>query len=62
MGTIVARTRKDGSKAFLAQITIKKGGAIVHREAETFAITVPPPSQCKKLLRSRCSQRDDKKR
>jgi integrase len=36
MGTIVARTRKDGSKAFLAQITIKKGGAIVHREAETF--------------------------
>jgi hypothetical protein len=36
MGTIVARTRKDGSKAFLAQITIKKGGAIVHREAATF--------------------------
>jgi integrase len=36
MGTITGRTRKDGSKAFLAQITIKKGGAIVHREAETF--------------------------
>jgi integrase len=36
MGTIVARTRKDGSKAFTAQIVIKKGGAIVHREAETF--------------------------
>jgi integrase len=34
--TIVARTRKDGSKAFTAQIVIKKGGAIVHREAETF--------------------------
>ena len=29
-------TRKDGSKAFIAQIVIKKGGAIVHREAETF--------------------------
>src|SRR5690348_6226424 len=36
MGTISTRTRKDGSKAFLAQITIKKEGAIVHREAETF--------------------------
>ena len=29
-------TRKDGSKAFAAQIVIKKGGRIVHREAETF--------------------------
>src|SRR5262249_5244165 len=36
MGTIVGRTRKDGSKAFTAQIVIKKGGAIVHREARTF--------------------------
>ncbi len=36
MGTIIGRTRKDGSKAFLAQITIKKDGAIVHRESETF--------------------------
>jgi integrase len=36
MGTISTRTRKDGSKAFLAQVTIKKNGAIVHREAETF--------------------------
>ena len=36
MGTIVARSRKDGSKAFTTQIVIKKGGAIVHREAETF--------------------------
>jgi len=36
MGTIIGRTRKDGSKAFLAQIVIKKGGVIVHREAETF--------------------------
>src|ERR1700722_1873381 len=36
MGTTRTRTRKDGSKAFLAQITIKKGGLIVHREADTF--------------------------
>jgi hypothetical protein len=36
MRTIVGRTRKDGSKAFVAQIVIKKAGAIVHREAETF--------------------------
>ena len=36
MGTIIGRTCKDGSKAFTAQIVIKKGGAIVHREAETF--------------------------
>jgi integrase len=36
MGTIIGRTRKDGSRAFLAQITIKKRGVIVHRESETF--------------------------
>jgi hypothetical protein len=36
MGTIIGRTRKDGSKALTAQIVIKKGGVIVHREAETF--------------------------
>ena len=36
MGTIIGRTRKDGSKAFTAQIVIKKAGVIVHREAETF--------------------------
>jgi hypothetical protein len=36
VGTIIGRTHKDGSKAFTAQIVIKKGGAIVHREAETF--------------------------
>jgi integrase len=36
MGTIVGRTRKDGSKAFVAQIVIKKSGVILHREAETF--------------------------
>ena len=33
---LIGRTRKDGSKAFTARIVIKKGGAIVHREAETF--------------------------
>src|SRR5262245_63768425 len=36
MGSIIERSRKDGSKAFTAQILIKKGGAIVHREAQTF--------------------------
>jgi hypothetical protein len=36
MGTIIGRTRKDGSKAFVAQIVIKKGGAIAYREAQTF--------------------------
>jgi hypothetical protein len=36
MGTISERTRKDGSRAYMAQIVIKKDGKIVHREAETF--------------------------
>jgi hypothetical protein len=36
MGSIIERTRKDGSKGFTAQIVVKKGGAIVHREAQTF--------------------------
>jgi integrase len=36
MGSIIERTRSDGSKAFTAQIVIKKGGVIVHREAQTF--------------------------
>jgi integrase len=36
MGTIIGRTRKDGSKAFTAQIVIKKDGRTVHREAQTF--------------------------
>ena len=36
MGTIIERTRKDGSRSFTAQIVVKKGGAVVHREAETF--------------------------
>ena len=36
MGTIIGRSRKDSSKAFTAQIVIKKDGVIVHREAQTF--------------------------
>ena len=36
MGTIIGRTRKDGSKAFTAQIVIKKGGAVLHRESQSF--------------------------
>lgn len=36
MGSIIERSRKDGSKAFTAQIVIKKSGKIAHREAETF--------------------------
>jgi integrase len=36
MGTIVARKRKDGTTAHLAQLLIKRAGAIVHREARTF--------------------------
>lgn len=36
MGTIVTRERKDGSVGHTAQILIKRAGAIVHREAQTF--------------------------
>lgn len=36
MGSIIARKRKDGSNAFLAQIVIKQGGRIAHRENRTF--------------------------
>jgi integrase len=36
MGTIIERTRKDGSRAFTAQIVIKSAGAMAHREAQTF--------------------------
>lgn len=36
MGTITARKRKDGTTAHLAQVLIKRGGAILHREARTF--------------------------
>lgn len=36
MGSIIGRTRKDGSIAYLAQILLKRKGKIVHRESETF--------------------------
>ena len=36
MGSITIRKRADGSESFLAQITIKRNGKIVHREAQTF--------------------------
>jgi integrase len=36
MGTIVARKRKDGTTAHLAQLVVKREGLIVHREARTF--------------------------
>lgn len=36
MGTISERKRKDGSIAYLAQIVIKSGGRIRHRENRTF--------------------------
>lgn len=35
MGTITERRRKDGTSAYLAQIVIKRGGKIVHRENQT---------------------------
>ena len=36
MGHIVLRKRKDGTTGYTAQIVIKKGGAVAHREAKTF--------------------------
>lgn len=36
MGTITTRQKADGSAAYLAQITIKRAGQIVHREAKSF--------------------------
>lgn len=36
MGHIVPRKRKDGSTGFTAQIVIKRGGKVAHREAQTF--------------------------
>ncbi|MDR7334508.1 site-specific integrase [Roseateles asaccharophilus] len=36
MGTIVPRKRADGSVGYTAQIRIKRGGRVVHSEAETF--------------------------
>jgi integrase len=36
MGSIIGRTRKDGTTAYLAQILLKSKGKIVHREHQTF--------------------------
>ncbi|MBD1412838.1 tyrosine-type recombinase/integrase [Burkholderia contaminans] len=36
MATITARTRRDGTIGYTAQIRIKKAGKIVHTESETF--------------------------
>jgi integrase len=36
MGTIVARDRKNGTKAYMAKIILKREGKVVHRESETF--------------------------
>jgi integrase len=36
MGTIIPRKRKDGTVGYTAQIVVKRGGAIAHREAQTF--------------------------
>jgi len=36
MGTITPRRRRDGTVAYLAQITVKRDGAIFHRENRTF--------------------------
>lgn len=36
MGSIIPRKRKDGSTAYLAQIVLKAGGRITHRENKTF--------------------------
>ena len=36
MGTIIARPRKGGSTAYLAQIMIKRDGAVVFRQSRTF--------------------------
>lgn len=37
MATIRTRRRKDGSLAYLAEVRVKRGGEIVHRESKTFA-------------------------
>jgi hypothetical protein len=36
MGTIIERTRKDGSVAYLAQILVMRDSKIAHRESKTF--------------------------
>jgi integrase len=36
MGTITERKRQDGTSAYTAQIRIKRGGRVLHTEAQTF--------------------------
>ncbi len=36
MGSIVARKRGDGTTGYMAQVTIKRGGKVEHRETRTF--------------------------
>ena len=36
MGSVISRKRKDGSTGYHAQVTIKRGGQIMHRETRTF--------------------------
>lgn len=36
MGTIVSRRRQDGTTAHMAKIIIKRDGAVIHRESQTF--------------------------
>ncbi|MFZ5692482.1 MAG: tyrosine-type recombinase/integrase [Pseudomonadota bacterium] len=36
MGTIVERPRKNGGKAFMAKIILKRDGKVIHRETQTF--------------------------
>jgi integrase len=36
MGTVIPRKRSDGSTGYQAQLLIKRGGKIVHREGRTF--------------------------
>ncbi|MGY4333158.1 integrase [Bradyrhizobium sp. LB7.2] len=36
MGTIVERQRKNGDKAFMAKIILKREGEVIHRETKTF--------------------------
>lgn len=37
VGTISQRTRKNGTTAYMAEVVIKSGGVIRHREAKTFS-------------------------
>lgn len=36
MGTVIPRKRRDGSTAYQAQLLVKRGGKILHREGRTF--------------------------